>query len=303
MLTKCVCPSCGHAYLAEENSGAGSCPRCKVGGAGAPPPPPPQTQKAHVPGFPPPMAEDREETDEFPSTGYLDDGLDGVGSRFAPQAPPPMVINRERFLRGLIFGSLTALATAAVLAAALASIGVALPAVTTLIFAFVAGVACRSGFSGRAASRSKARAIAVCVVIALFGFAGFFGGSWAVDRFTGDRAAQTRDDLEQGTRLLMAQRASTEDAGLEVVLDQRIAEAERLRTLNNAQIEDYLWVQQAQINQPLLAYAKLRIMQGPVVRLGPDNDPIHLPQPAPAGIVLGELILAFVIIWRSVTPR
>jgi hypothetical protein len=214
-----------------------------------------------------------------------------------------MVINRERFLRGLIFGSLTALVTAAILAAALASIGVAVPAVTTVIVAFVAGVACRSGFSGRAASRSKPRAFAVCALIALCGFAGFYVGSWAVDRYTGDRAAQTRDDLEQGIRLLMAQRASTEDAGLEVMLDQRIAEAERLRSLNDAQIEDYLWTQQAQVNQPLMAYTKLRVIQGPVVRLGPDNDPIDLPHPAPAGIVLGELILAFVILWRSVTPH
>jgi len=40
-----------------------------------------------------------------------------------------------------------------------------------------------------------------------------------------------------------------------------------------------------------------------VVRLGPSSEPVHLPDPAPLGILVGEIALAFVLAIRAVMPR
>ena len=64
-----------------------------------------------------------------------------------------------------------------------------------------------------------------------------------------------------------------------------------------------LWVQEAQLNQPLLAYGKLRVTRGPAVRFGPESDPVELPEPATAGILLAELIAAVFLGVRGVVSR
>ena len=102
---------------------------------------------------------------------------------------------------------------------------------------------------------------------------------------------------------LAGDRARTPDAGTAVLIDQRIKEVQTLQAKSDAELEDYLWVQEAQVNQPLLAYAKLRVMRGPAVRFGPENDPVEIPEPGTAVIMLVELLAAVFLGVRAVLAK
>jgi hypothetical protein len=289
MLVKCVCAKCRHSYLADDQLGELDCPRCGEKAAGA----------ADAPeGAQPDLATDPFLAEEPGSDSNLE-----AAPRFDPKAPPPMYVTRDRFLRGIVFGGLAAAFMGAVIGASLGALGVAIPAVAAALFALAAGASCRHGFGGRSARHTRRLAAVAAGLCVLFGFAGFFAGSWTVERLTGGRAPQTRQDLDEGLQALLQERARTKNAGAAIVLDQRIAEVELLRRRSDAELEDYLWVQEAQLNQPLLAYARLRATRGPVVKLGPDSEPLPVPEHAPAGALLGEVILAMWIASRGVAPR
>jgi len=294
MLTKCVCPNCGHSYLADDDLGDMSCPRCEVLNEGLSAGNEQQTGPGGslMPG----------ESLDLRDRDVIDPAGDAL-TRFDPRRPPPMFLTRDRLARGLIFGMLTTLVGGVVFGAALGAVSVTIPGVAMLVLGLLGGAACRSGFGGRAASRSKVRAIAASVLIAALGMGGLFLGSWGMDRFTGTRADQTHVDLRRGQSELFDQMGSTEDAGLEVVLEQRINEVERLSALSDAEMEDYLWVQEAQLWPPVLAYSKLKATRGPVVRLGPDSEPVSLPMAATLAILVAEFVLAGIVVARAVAPR
>jgi hypothetical protein len=283
---KCVCAKCRHSYLADDQLGELDCPRCGEKAAAA--------ADAPEKGF---------ETDPFLAEDPVAESSHETARFFDPKAPPPMYVTGSRFLRGVIFGGLAAAFMGAVIGASLGALGVAIPALAAALFALAAGASCRYGFGGRSARHTRGVAAFAAVLCAVLGFAGFFAGSWTVERLTGVRAPQTREDLDKGLQALLQERARTRDAGAAIVLDQRIGEVEMLRRRSDPELEDYLWVQEAQLNQPLLAYAKLRAMHGPVVKLGPDSEPIEVPEHAPAGALVGELILAMWIASRGVAPR
>lgn len=292
MLVKCVCSNCTHSYLADDQMGDLACPRCgtvnKDAEGGGP---------ADIPSFP-------EATEES-----LFDDL-GTGPSFQtsargfdPKAPPPMYVTRDRWLRGFVFGGLAAALMGAVFGASLGALGIAVPVVSAVLLGLAGGASCRYGFGGRTSRQTRGRAFTAALCCAVFGFSGFFAGAWTVERLTGSRAEQTRSDLDRGLRGLLQQRARTKDAGTAIVLDQRIGEVERLRRRSDPELEDYLWVQEAQFNQPLVAYAKLRATNGPVIRLGPDADPVEVP-PESIPAVLGlEFVLALWLTWRGIKPR
>ncbi|MHC4225693.1 MAG: TFIIB-type zinc ribbon-containing protein [Planctomycetota bacterium] len=294
MLTKCVCPNCGHSYLADDDLGDMSCPRCEVLNEGL--------STGHESQGGPSGGLTADESFDVTDREITDPAGDAL-TRFDPRRPPPMFLTRDRLARGLIFGMLTTLFGGVVFGAALSAVSVTIPGVAMLVLALLGGAACRSGFGGRAASRSKVRALAASVLIAALGMAGLFLGSWGIDRFTGTRADQTHIDLRRGQRELFSQMGNTEDAGLEVVLEQRINEVERLNALSDAEIEDYLWVQEAQLWPPILAYSKLKATRGPVVRLGPDSEPVSLPMAATLAILVVEFVLAGIVVSRAVAPR
>ena len=289
MLVKCVCAHCTHSYLADDQVSDLACPRC-----GTP------NEDVRNPS-------DIPDTYAPPSDPFLEDlGTDSnmeALSRFDPKAPPPMFVTRDRFFKGIVFGSLAAAFMGAMMGASLSALGFVIPAAATIVFSLAAGASCRYGFGGRSARQTRKLAAFAAVLCVAFGFGGFFAGSWTVERLTGGRAAQTRADLDNGLQSLLQQRARTKDAGAAIVLDQRIAEVERLRRRSDAELEDYLWVQEAQFNQPLVAYAKLRATRGPVVRLGPEAEPITVPDPGTPGILLAEVLVAIWIASRGVAPR
>jgi len=287
MLVKCVCPNCGHSYLSDDQAGDLACPRCDVGaevnrGASDIPDAYAQADRGAI---------------------ALDDDDYGMPATFAPQAPPPMIVTRERMVRGLAFGGLSAAAFGAAVGGALRATSFVIPAAAALVMGLLAGLACRYGFGGPCATRSRGRARFVVFICVVLGYAGSLSGAWLVARLTSDRSEVTRQDLDDGLRLLVNQRSRTKDAGQAVLLDQRIAEVEKLKHRSDAQLEDYLLTQEAQINQPLLAYAKLRVTQGPLVRLGADAEPILVRWEYTAGAAFVELLLAFVLAMRVVRSR
>lgn len=301
MLVKCVCSNCSHSYLADDQVGSLSCPRCGVNNES-------ERDPSDIPGSPMDTGPDPGGYEPYAAEeGY---GFE-MDLRFDPQAPPPMYVTGERMIRGVVFGAVATVLAGALLGGAMAAVQLVVPVVAAVLIALVAGATTRYGFGGRTATRTTGRALFTLMAVVLLGFGGFVAGSWGVERFTGtaDRDAdgvadveQTRADLDEGLRGLVRERARNPDAGTTMLLDQRITEAERLKQMSNAELEDYLWVQQAQVNQPLLAYAKLRVLNGPVVRL-PKGNPVKIPSPAPAALLLGEVILAAFLGMRAVSPR
>jgi hypothetical protein len=222
---------------------------------------------------------------------------------FEAKAPPPMYVTGERMFKGFVFGIVATAGLGFVLGGALAAVGVIVPGVAAILVGFVGGASARYGLGGRTTSATMLRTVATVLLVVVVGFAAFFSGGWAVERLTGSRASQAREDLDNGLRGLVRQRAQVQDTGTGLLLDQRIQEAERIKNLSDPQLEDYLWIQQAQLNQPLLAYAKLRATNGPLVRFGADRDPVTVPFPATPAILLGGIILAAVLAIRGVIAK
>lgn len=292
MLIKCVCASCGHSYLSDDEAGDVACPRCDaVGGDDLAP-----RHGLDTPADP--LGVDTG-WDELPA----EDDFTPMPGRFEAKAPPAMYLTWERLFRGVVFG-LFATATAGVLlGAALAALGMDAPAVLAIAIGVVAGATCRSGFGGRTARHSSSRAAAACIIVVLFGFAGFSAGTWVVERLTSARVTQAQKELDAGLQGLSLQYSEVEDAGAAIVLKARIEETRRLRALSSGELEDYLWMQQAQINNPMLAHAKLRVTTAPIVRLGPDRKPIRVRMEATMGIRIAELLIAILLAARFVKSR
>jgi hypothetical protein len=296
MLIKCACSNCGHSYLADDEIGDLACPRCDAvndPGVHNPSEPPGHPSGGFEPAFGGGYDDHREPHDD----------MFDMPMRFEAKAPPPMIITRERLFRGVVFGGLTAAFIGIVAGAAMTAVGFDIPGIAAVLIALIGGAAVRSGFGGRTARQTKGRAVVVCTLIAVLGFAGVTAGSWTVARFTGGRAAQTRKELDEGLRGLRDQYADASDAGVAILLKQRVEEARRLQSLSDAELEDYIWVQQARINQPLLAYAKLRHTTAPIVRLGEKAKPIRLPMEAVIGIRAALVIATIILALRAVRPR
>lgn len=296
MLVKCVCSGCSHSYLADDQAGTLACPRCGVDNTGVPG----GASAAEAPAG-------RDEMTLDPS--FSGPGLD---LHFAPLAPPAMFVTGDRLVRALVFGCMIAPLLGAVVGGAQAAVQVAIPGLAGVALGLVGGAAVRFGLGGRSATRTLGRSALVIAIALALGFAGVVGGSWAVERYTAtaDRDAngqpdvvQTREDLEKGLRVLLRDRTRTPDAGAAALIDQRITETERLKHLGDAQLEDYLWTQKAEIREPVVAYGKLRVLEGPAVKLSPHSAPIRLPEHAVPGILLGEFLVAVVLALRAVMPR
>jgi len=306
MLVKCVCPGCSHSYLADDQMGDLACPRCGMASepdaaapvSDMPPPPAMGPPLMGGPGMDPGM-DPGVYDDPFVDDGFQDSAI----PMFEAKAPPPMYVTGERMFKGLVFGVVATGGLGFVLGGAFAAVGVIVPGIAAVLMGLVAGASARYGLGGRTTSATMFRTTATVLLVVVIGFAAFFTGGWAVERLTGTRAAQTREDLDNGLRGLVRQRAQVQDTGTGLLLDQRIQETEHLKNLSDPQIEDYLWVQQAQLNQPLLAYGKLRAMSGPIVRLGAERDPINVPFPATPAILLAELILASILAIRGVIAK
>ncbi len=286
MLLKSLCSNCGHSFLAESGlADMVECPRCHFRGEATPP-------ATNGPGS--------YAGPEDPLLDALGGDPMARGTSFDPAAPPPMFVSRDRLVRGMIFGAVTCCGLGVALGAALAAVGVALPAVVAVSLGLTAAMGCRYGFGGRSIRRTRGRAMATAALVASLGLVAFVAGGWIVERLTSTRASVTREDLAAGLESLVRKRGRTTDASSQILLDQRIVEVERLRRRTDAQMEDYLWMQEAQLVQPLLAYGKLRVLRGPVVRLGPDSDPAELPRPVTAGLFGVEWLLAVFLAVRGV---
>ncbi len=295
MLVKCLCSNCSHSYLGDDQTGSLACPRCgtDTGTPGA----------SRIPDAP---AAGRDEMTFEPSYGQ------GLELSFAPLSPPAMYVTGDRLLRALLGGGAIACLFGAISGGAQAAVQVAIPGLSAVVLGLFGGAAIRFSLGGRSAGRTLGRtAFAVLIVLAI-GFAGVLAGAWAVQRYTGtaDRdangqsdVAQTREDLDKGLRELLRVRSRTQDAGAAALLDHRITETEELKHLTDAQLEDYLWQQRAGLGHPLVAYGKLRVLEGPAVKIAPKRDPMQLPEHAVPGILLGEYLLALVLALRAVTPR
>jgi len=289
MLVKSLCSNCGHSYLVDAVAGSiVECPKCHY--------------KSEAPSG---MA--RISASELGADPLMEalpgEQLHALPSRFDPAAPPPMFVTRERWTRGVVFGGVVAGAIGALLGAALAALGVVLPLAAALVVGIVAGFGCRYGFGGRSIRQTRPRAAFAAALATVAGFSAFLAGGWAVERLTGTRAEPTRADLDAGLEALIRKRGRMVDAGERIVLDEQILEVENLRRRTDAQLEDYLWTQQAQIAQPLLAYGKLRATQGPVFRMGVENEPVRLPGPATAGVLGADVLLGVFLAVRGVSSR
>jgi hypothetical protein len=295
MLVKCVCANCGHSFLTDDQAGDLTCPRCGFVNDGAP------VGGFDAPGAPPPDFGDAPDAfREAPDAAF-----DGP-AYFDPKEPPPMFMSPDRMVRGMLFGGLLALTIGGAIGAALAATGIVIPGVAALLMALVAGAAVRHGMGGRSAARTRGYALFAVVFAVLLGYGGIITGSWLVERFTGTRAAMTRKDLDEGRKQLrknLARADRADDVAERTVLETRLRRAERLEALSDAQLEDYLWTQQAQVNQPLVAYAKLRATQAPLVKLGADREPIEAPEHVPLAIIGGELLLALLVAYRGVKSK
>ncbi len=296
MLVKCVCSNCGHSFLTDDQAGDLTCPRCGFVNDGAP------MGGFDAPSAPPPSF-GASEPDVF--LGAPDPAF-GMPAHFDPKSPPPMFMSWDRMVRGMVFGGVLALTMGAALGAALAATGIFIPGVAALLMAFGAGAAVRNGMGGRTAHRTKGFAIMAVIFAVTLGYAGIVTGSWLVERFTGTRAAITRKDLDEGQKELakgLARAQKADDVAKRTVLETRLRRAERLVASSDAQLEDYLWVQEAQINQPLIAYAKLRVMNAPLVKLGADREPVEAPKHVPPAIVGAEILLACFIAYQGVKQK
>ncbi|MFQ5845629.1 MAG: hypothetical protein ACE5JG_11645 [Planctomycetota bacterium] len=288
---KSLCHQCGHSYLAEPNETGGTqCPRCRSYVAPSGP----------YGDSPAPVLDAQEESYSGPSRP--EDPAPRVAARFSPLTPPPSYVRGERLIRGVVFGSLAAGAFGAVFGAGTAAIQLTLPVLAGIIVGIVTGIACRYGFGGRSVPSTRGRAGAAAAVCATCGILATLAGGWAVERWTNERSAATREDLAAGLRGLARERAHTQDAEKRFALDRRIREVHRLQSLSDAEIEDYLWTQQAQLDQPLLAYAWHRIRDGAMVHLGPEGKTVRLGLLATAGAWLLDLVLAAFLAARGVMP-
>jgi len=238
------------------------------------------------------------------------DGMDGMEfmapTSFAPKTPPPVFMTWDRMLRGTLLGSLITVSIGAAVGGGLAATGLVIPLVAAIVMGLVSGTAVRFGMGGRSAARTRAFAMLTVLVVVASGFFGLLTGSWLVDRFTGERAEITRKDLKVGREDLTMQLGRAQkigDATRSTTLETRLNRIERLEASSDPQLEDYLWIQQAQINQPLVAYGKLRVTVGPVVKFGLDQDAIEMPKNAASGVVGLELLIALFLAWRGVRAK
>ncbi len=297
MLVKCLCSNCSHSYLGDDQSGMIACPRCGTDNSGSP-------SLSNAPDAAPMSGRD-----EMTFEASYGQGLD---LHFAPLSPPPMFVTGDRLVRALLGGGAIACLLGAICGGGQAAVQVAIPGLSAIVLGLFGGAAFRFGLGGRSAGRTLGRTSFVIALVLALGFAGVLGGAWAVERYTAtaDRDAngqadvpQTREDLDKGLRELLRVRSRTQDAGPAALLDQRITETERLKHFTDAQLEDYLWQQKADVGHPLVAYGKLRVMEGPAVKIAPKADPVQLPEHAVPGILIGEFLLAFILALRAVTPR
>jgi len=287
MLVKTACTRCAHSFLADI---AGvvqvQCPKCGMQL-------PIEPSDSHMDTAPPPPINDA----MLDGYDYVEPDSD-TGARpgqFNAMGPPPMFITRERAIKGLVFGGIGVIVLGAAIGAVTAALGFAAPAVIGLVLGFAAAAGCRHGFRGRSVPQTRFAAGVVAVTCVVLGFAALVSSGWIFERTTAKRVEVTRQDLDVGGDQLLREREMTHrtrDAGERILLDRRIGETERLRGLTDAQIEDYLWVQQAGIAQPLLAYAALRGSTAPVVRLGPGGKVVMLDKNITAGLSIGEILLA-----------
>ncbi|MHC4956178.1 MAG: TFIIB-type zinc ribbon-containing protein [Planctomycetota bacterium] len=317
MLVKCACSNCGHSFLTDDQAGDLTCPRCGFVSDAAP-------AGAAFPAEPAEMAPNILQNNAPIRDHFEPDPIEPMGggshapqhfpqeiafnapAHFDPRTPPPVFMTWQRLMRGVLFGGVLTVLLGAGVSGGLAATGLIVPGVAALIMALAAGATMRHGLGGRTATRTKASAmIGLAVVIAL-GYGSILAGSWLVQRYTGDRSDITRRDLERGRNDLKSQLARAEklgDATSSTLLETRLRRVERLEAASDAEIEDYLWVQEAQINQPLLAYSKLRLTDGPLLKLGAEREPIEAPKHAALGVAGLELLIAFVLAWRGVKPR
>jgi len=309
MLVKCACSNCGHSFLTDDKAGDLTCPRCgfvsdTMPAAGdfrvepseyAPAPPAFADHSASAFGGPPSIPQ-----------GMAEDLGFTAPTGFDPRALPPVTITWDRMLRGIAIGGPITASLGAAIGGGLAAIGLVIPGIATLVMALMAGSAVRYGMGGRSAARTRFLAMIAVVFVVTFGYAGILTGSWMVDRFTGDRASITRNDLKMGREDLMMQLGRAQKVGdvtQSTTLETRLKRVERLEASSDPQLEDYLWTQQAQFNQPLIAYAKLRITDGPVLKLGIDKDEIETPKNAASGVVGLELLIGMFLAWRGVRAK
>ncbi|MEM8882595.1 MAG: TFIIB-type zinc ribbon-containing protein [Planctomycetota bacterium] len=300
MLVKCVCANCGHSFLTDDQAGDLTCPRCgyvndNASGGGFPVEPAPDHG-----ALPPEFQPEPEFNHGAPEPAFA------PPSGFDPKSPPPLFMSWDRMFRGMFFGGILTLSLGAALGAALAATGLVIPGVAALLMALGAGAATRHGLGGRTALRTRGFAISAIIVVVLVGYLGIIGGSWMVERFTGTRAAQTREDLSAGKVQLASQLARARkmtDVKSAAILEAKFEQAEKLEKLTDAQIEDYLWTQQAQFNQPLVAYAKVKLTQGDLLKLGADKPPVRAPKHAPIAIAGVELLLAMLIAYQGVKSK
>jgi hypothetical protein len=236
----------------------------------------------------------------------------GLDLHFAPLSPPPMFVTGDRLLRALLGGGAIVALLGAIVGGAQAAVQSAIPGLSAIVIGLAGGAAFRFGLGGRSAGRTLGRTAFVLALTLVLGFAGSIAGAWAVERYTTatDRdsdgradVAQTREDLDRGLRELLRVRSRTQNAGQAALLDHRITATEELKHLTDAQLEDYLWQQKAVLGHALVAYGKIRVLEGPAVKLGPGNAPVELPEHAVPGILAGEFLLAFILALRGVMPR
>lgn len=309
MLVKCACSNCGHSFLTDDQSGDLTCPRCGFVTDGVPqaaafPAEPPNHAPQHRMAAAPPA-------DQFSGPPQIPQGLaDDMGfvapPSFDPKTPPSVFMTWDRMVRGIVIGGLMTASLGTAIGGGFAAIGLVIPGIAALVMALIAGSAVRFGMGGRSASRTRGFAMTAVAFAVMMGYTGILTGSWLVDRFTGDRALITRNDLKLGSEDLTLQLGRAQkvgDVAKTTTLETRLKRLERLEASTDAQLEDYLWVQQAQINQPFVAYAKLRVTDGPVLKLGLDNDAIEVPQHAATGVVGLELLIGIFLAWRGVRSK
>ena len=291
MLTKTLCPHCGNSFLAEpKDSGGTTCPQCRSfipteGAVHQPLAAPPEIHATPTP-----------EVYAVPA-GALPDG-----PRFDPTTPPPSYVRGERLWRGIVLGSVAALAFGTFFGAGTAAIRLSLPLLGGIVTGIITGVVVRHGFGGRSVPSTRGRASLGAAFCGALGLVATLAGGWMVERWTGDRAPTTQRDLSSGLKNLEARRAQTVDASDRAALDHRIREVNRLQSLTNAQIEDYLWVQQGGIAQPLMAYSWNRVKNGPLVQLGPEGSTVYLGDYGTAAGWGLDFLLVMWLATRAVRP-
>lgn len=307
MLVKCVCANCGHSFLTDDQAGELTCARCGFvndaepsGGFEIPTPSAPL----------PPPGSGQDEPYEQSALGQDDwrpeQAEDATPIYFNPSARPPVFLNVSKTARAIASGGVLTMFFGGAVGAAFAATGFIIPGLLAILVGLAAGVATRQGMGGRAAPRSKGLAIAAVVAVVTLGTVGTIAGSWMVERFTGTRASTMRQDLDAGKKELLTQLARAQKVGdvtTATMLDTRVQRVEKLEASSDAQLEDYLWVHEAGFGQPMLAYAKLRVMYAPMLKLGPDSEPKQAPKNGPPMILAGEMLLAMFLAYRGVRGK